>query len=92
MLCPAAKTHALELLHSKTLTLLSAYTLIVQRQRYILKCSLEVEQVERLKDEAYQLVSQTCALCLRLTLDESACQMVFAGIIGVENTEDIQKC
>ena len=91
MMRPVGKPHSLQLLHRERVSLLAAYTLIEERQRHVFEGVLIVDEIERLEYEPYHAVAQLGGAVFREVLDLHPVERVGAGIVIVEDTEDVEE-
>ena len=71
--------------------LLAADALVIKRQRDVFRRILEWQQVEGLEDETQELVAQPRGLRFAQVLDRVARELIAAGVVAVEDAQDVQQ-
>ena len=67
------------------------HSLIEEREFHVLHGSLETNKVEGLEHKAYHTVAVIRGLALGQVLDQLARQPVFAGVVVVQDSKDIEQ-
>ena len=87
---PGEQPHAVEILLGELHPLAGADTLVVKRQGDVLQRGLEGDEVEGLEDKTDLMSPKLRCLVLPRAGDQLPIQSVGAGIVGVEDAEDIE--
>ena len=88
---PVGEPDALEVLHRLLVAPAPRDALVVERQRDVLHRGLERQQVERLEHEAEEAVAIVRRLALAEILDQRVAEPVLAGVVVVEDAEDVEQ-
>lgn len=91
VLRPGGEAELVEILHRQFVALVAAHTLVEERKFDVLHRGLESDQVEGLEDEADHPVAVVRGLALRQALDQFAVDVVFAGIIVVQDAQNVEQ-
>jgi len=90
MVGAVGQAEAFKLFHCEGAAFLAAYALIEQGEGHVVERVFIADEVERLEHEADHAVTQFGGAILAQILDEDAVEQVFAGIIIVKDTENVQ--
>ena len=82
---PLSQPEAVQVFQGKGVAFAAAHALVEEGKRHVLHRVLERNQVEGLEDEANHAVAELGGFCLAEVLDESTVQVVFAGVVIVQN-------
>jgi len=88
---PVREPDTLEILHRHLIASTTIDALVVERQRDVLHRGFERQQVERLEHEAQESVAIVCGLGLREVPDQRVAEPVLAGVVVVEDAEDVEQ-
>ena len=88
---PGREPELLQVFHRHLVPLLPRDALVVEGELHVLHGRLEVDEVEALEHEADHPVAVVRRLLFGQVLDELAVQPVFAGVVIVQDAQDIEE-